>query len=141
MPIRTTSAAVIAILGSDYNYNSGDDLSPFIETASNIIDSNCIYVAPLTPYSDTKLELIERWLSGWAYLLMNPARKFDAAGPVQKSTESKVDLNFALNKYGQTAMLLDTNGGLAELNNSLKSRKQSVSVGITWLGKSYVNTD
>jgi hypothetical protein len=107
---RTTAAAVEGILEVDPQV----DLDPFIETANSLVTEHC-------DYDDTRMELIERWLSAHFYQIMNPQAVVDqvgsTGGTVRQQYESKVDLGFNVTRYGQQAMLLDTDGGLATLNS------------------------
>ena len=81
-------------------------------------------------YTDSRLELIERWLSAHFYTNRDPRAVNEKAGPVGVTYQSAVALNLNTSHYGQTAMLLDTAGGLAALNTLKKKKVLSVS----WLG-------
>lgn len=135
---RTLESSVIEILNEDNNYSDGASLVPYIETAHQVVNDNCVDTTTYT-YTVARLELIERWLSAYFYLLMNPVVKFSSVGKVQESFESKIDLGFWQNKYGQAAMILDTAGNLAALSNALEDVKKPLPAGkktmsITWLG-------
>lgn len=127
--MRTTSDAVIAIL-EDYD----DDISLVapIEVANMITTDNC--VNDDSNYSDAKLELIERYLSAHEYECIKRRQKFRAAGKVQESLESKIDLYLDQTVYGQQAMLIDNVGNLAALNNAIKKGGSRVRANIRWLG-------
>jgi hypothetical protein len=122
---RTTSVAVEAIIEVDEEI----PLTPFIETASALVEEIC------TPagYDAARLELIERWLSAHFYAVRESRRDFEGAGTVQQSLQSKVDLGFDVTHYGQMAMRLDTKGGLARLNEMIKSGKGHMPAA-WWLG-------
>lgn len=129
--MRTDTDAVTALLEE---YNTDIDLDQCIETANMMVTDNCTE----SDYSDAKLELIERYLSAHFYEIISARRKFAAAGKVQQSTESKVDLGLDLTRYGQTAKIIDNAGNLAALDNALKTVKKGLAVGIQakilWLG-------
>jgi len=124
MAVRTTSVLVAAIIEVDTDI----DLEPFIFTASELVTEVCA----IAGYTVERLELIERWLSAHFYAIRDPRVTQEKAGSVGANFESKVDLNLALTRYGQQAMLLDTQGGLAALNQSMLSGKRTASV--AWLG-------
>lgn len=125
---RTTSDAVAAIIEVDASI----PLAPFIETASSLVEEIC---APADiGYTSERLELIERWLSAHFYAIRDPRTTNEKAGPVAATYESKVALHLDLTRYGQQAMLLDTNGGLAELNEEMQKPTKTRQAGVSWLG-------
>jgi hypothetical protein len=126
MPVRTTAQLVAGIIEVDSNI----DLTPFIETASELVTEVCA----IASYSVTRLELIERWLSAHFYAIRDPRTTQEKAGSVGENFESKVDLNLALTRYGQQAMMLDTAGGLLALSSAAPARSRTPSV--VWLGTS-----
>ena len=127
MAIRTSAAAIQGIIEHDDTI----PLTPFIEVASSLIDELCVD----SGYSDARLELIERWLSAHFYAVRDPRATPEGAGSVNVSYEAKVDLALNLTRYGQQAMLLDTAGSLASLNQSTQEGTPR-RTGITWLGTS-----
>jgi len=125
MAIRTTPALVAGIIEVDVTI----DLDPFIFTASELVTEVCA----IAGYSIERLELIERWLAAHFYAIRDPRTTNEKAGSVGASFESKVDLNLALTRYGQQAMVLDTQGGLTALNRSLAGGGSRVA-SVTWVG-------
>lgn len=123
---RTTSDAVAEIVETD----SDISLTPFIETANAIVTDIC---APLG-YDDTRLELIERWLSAHFYRIRDAAIASEAAGSVSETVQYKVALDLRSTMYGQQAITLDTKGGLSiytkQLTDGLTKPKA------IWLGTS-----
>lgn len=134
MAVRTTYEAVSGIIELDASIvPDSASLLPFLVIASELVDECCTGdVGPSTAYTDDRLELIERWLSAHFYTNRDPRMVNEKAGSVGGSYQSRVDLGFDTSHYGQTAMRLDTNGGLANLNDNMKKGKPSV--GVTWLG-------
>jgi hypothetical protein len=122
MATRTTAELVGGLIELDLTI----DVTPFIFTASELVTEHCEGQG----YTVERLELIERYLAAHFYTLRDPRVVSERAGPVQATYQSKVDLNLATSHYGQTAMMLDTVGGLAVLNNRKAKRVHSV----TWLG-------
>lgn len=115
MANRTTAAAVKEIIEVDDTLlvgTGGDVLDPFIETANALVTEVC---KPLG-YDDTRLELIERWLSAHFYAIRDPRRASEGAGTVQETFQHQLDLNLSVTTYGQQAMMLDTLGGLHALS-------------------------
>lgn len=124
---RTTATLVSTILESPDADPTVFD--PDIGMANELVTEVC---APLG-YSDTRLEYIERLLAAHFYCIRNPQVTFFSAGTVQESYDSKVDLRLQVTKYGQQAMIMDTKGGLAGLNNSAGTVKSTIA-SVTWLG-------
>lgn len=108
MPYRTDSAAIEGIIEVDSNI----DLDPFIETANALVTELC---APLG-YNETRLELIERWLSAHFYAIRDPRARQQQAGDVSESFSFKIDKGLEQTRYGQMALQLDTKGALKALN-------------------------
>lgn len=126
---RTTARAVEKLI----DVEEDDDLEPFITTANEIVTEVCEPAG----YSDSRLELIERWLSAHFYAILRPERASEGiSGAVNESAMHKVDLAFNQTRYGQQAMLLDTEGGLAELNKQTVDGETKRRVSFSWMGKS-----
>ena len=117
---RTTASAVEGIIEVD----SSIDLTPFIETASALVDD----VAAASDLGAVRLELVERWLAAHFYCMRDPRTTAEKAGPVGANFQSAVDLNLATSHFGQQAMVLDTSGTLRNISRG--RRKPSV----LWLG-------
>jgi len=123
---RTTEESVQGIIEHDATIS----LTPFIEVANALVTELCTDDS----YDDTRLELIERWLSAHFYAIRDPRAESEKAGSVSVKYQSKVELGFDVTHYGQMAMRLDTAGGLAALNvQAKKGGKKTVSA--TWGGK------
>jgi hypothetical protein len=111
-------------------------LTPFIDTANTLVTEFCTGVNGPTPAYDTdRLELIERWLSAHFYRLRDLIPVVERAGSVAEHKQYKMELALNQTPYGQHAMFLDTNGGLAAWNDSVVNGKPR-RVGVTWLGSS-----
>lgn len=122
---RTTAIAVGGIIEIDATIS----LSPFIEIATVLVTERC----STDDYDAARLELIERWLSAHFYTVREMRAESEKAADVTEKKQSKVDLGFDTSHYGQTAMRLDTAGGLASLNTQMKGKGASP-VFVTWLG-------
>jgi hypothetical protein len=126
---RTTSEQVAAVIEVDATIN----LTPFIEMANQLVTEACTGVnGPSTPYAESRLELIERWLAAHFYTVRDPRAVTEKAGAVSATVQSAVDLGFDTSHYGQSAMRIDTNGGLARINN--KAKRGVGKPGMVWLG-------
>lgn len=129
---RTTDLAVQGILDQDVTI----PLTPFIEVANNLVTRVCVpALAADTDYVAADLELIERWLSAHFYCIRDAQRVQESVRGVSESFQQKVDLGLNQTRYGQQAMLIDTEGGLAALQKLLEDGRPR-KVGITWLGQS-----
>jgi len=123
---RTSVTAVDLIIEVD----SSISRTPFIEAANALVTECC---GDSANYTAAHLELIERWLSAHLYTVRDMRAESEKAGPVSEKKQSKVDLGFDSSHYGQTAMRLDWEGGLAALNNRIKKGQRQVAA-VTWLG-------
>ena len=123
---RTTSAAVALIIEVDDSIS----LTSYIEAANALVTQHCTD----TSFTTAQLELIERWLSAWAYALRDKRPVSNTARGVGESYQHVEALGFDANEYGQMAMRLDWSGALSSLNNSMKKGLRR-SVGISWVGK------
>ncbi len=137
MAVRTTYAAVALIIEVDANVST--DLAPFIEVASQMVTDICTNYDPA--YTADKLELIERWLAAHFYAIRDPRVDDEKAGPVAQSFQYKVDLNLAVTTYGQTAMTIDTEGGLGALNGRITRGVAKVTPSVQWAGVEGWETD
>jgi len=106
---RTTPSAVAAIIETE----PGISLDPFIETANALVTE---ILVPLG-YDDTRLELIERWLSAHFYAIRDQRRLREIVSGIGETFQTKVGLYLNLTIYGQQAQVLDTKGGLRSLND------------------------
>jgi len=132
MAVRTTSAAVGGIIELDASIT----VTPFIEAANALVTECCGDAG----YTTTQLELIERWLSAHIYTVRDMRAESEKAGSVSQKLQSRVDLGFDSSHYGQMAMRLDYEGGLAQLNEQIKNGKQQ-SITVTWMGTENPDTD
>ena len=124
--MRTTDAAVKLITDVDTTI----DTSPFIEIANALVTEVCY---PLG-YDDTRLELIERWLSAHFYRVRDPSKSSEGVGPVSESNIYQVGLGFNQTREGQQALLLDTLGGLATLQQTTQDPTKRSTRQMVWLG-------
>lgn len=130
MAVRTTDELVAGII----EVNVSIPLTPFIFPANELVTEVCVPAA----YTDERLELIERFLAAHFYTLRDPRTTDEKAGSVSATYQSKVDLFLSTSHYGQTAMVLDTAGGLAKLNALQKDPSVDASTtrtsSVVWLG-------
>ena len=123
--MRTTENAVRAIIDV-----TDTDLTPYIAVANALVTEYC---ADVSTYDAERLELIERWLSAHFCTIKDPRTTAEKIGSVSVNYQSVIDLGFNSSHYGQTAMRLDTNGGLAALNDKINKAK-AANATVTWLG-------
>jgi len=126
MALRTTAELVAGIIEVDEDIS----LTPFMNAANELVTELC---AGVSSYSTTRLQTIETWLSAHFYAIRDPRLVSEKASKVASTNQSKVDLAFDNSHYGQMAMGLDTNGGLASLNKRMKMGGGVPS--LTWLGE------
>jgi len=128
---RTTAALVGGIIewDSDSTKSTYVALTPFIEVANELVTECCTSGS----HTDLRLAQIEKWLAAHFYHHRDMKAQMEKAGSVSQNLQSKVDLGFDNTHYGQAAMRLDTEGGLAALNERIKKGKRTT-VSVTWLG-------
>ncbi len=125
---RTTRTLVAEIIELDVSIVPNDAaMLPFITVANELVTEVCAEPAgPKVAYTAERLEYIERWLSAHFYTNRDPRTSSESAG-VSASYQSQIGLGLDTSHYGQTAMRLDTNGGLSKLNEDAKKGKPKVS--------------
>lgn len=129
---RTDASAVEAIIETE----DAISLVPFIEVANNLVTRVC--ATEDSEYDDATLELIERWLSAHFYAIRDTRRSSERAGSVSESFQYKLGLNLNVTMYGQQALALDTEGGLAAASKQAETGGP-MRAGVTWLGKTPQN--
>ena len=143
--MRTTVTAVQEIIETDETVLT---VAPFIETANALVTEVCATILQtdgVTPYYDsTRLELIERWLAAHFYAIRDPRRVSESVGSVREVFQFRLGLHLDVTTYGQQAMLLDTQGGLARLSASMKAGGKNGAgsrlisqVGVIWMGTTF----
>jgi len=131
---RTTLDEVCMVIEIDFDLITEEAaFDAFIVPANELVTEFCTGTnGPATAYTDERLELIERWLAAHFYTNLDPRAVSEKADSVSARYQSKVDLGFDTSHYGQTAMRLDTNGGLTGLNT--RTKNGATKVGVAWLG-------
>lgn len=127
---RTTAEAVKAL----FEEQPTIVLTPFIAAASTLTDRVCATAVDSEGeayYTDAELEQIELWLAAHFTQVAVGEVEQDKAGPASRTYRGKSDLGLNLTRYGQQAMILDTNGGLAQLN---AQRRIAPVATMTWMG-------
>jgi hypothetical protein len=126
---RTVATAVEGILGEHYDSGNSPSLTPFINTATAVVDqvSTCA-TARGTTVSSATLELIERWLAAHFYTISDPIAQQKKTGEASAVFQGKTGLGLDGTSYGQNAMTLDHSGCLRTM-----SRGRKATVG--WLGR------
>ena len=127
---RTTSTLVGGIIELDVDIDPG----PFIDTANELVTEVCVDSGPDPAYSDTRLELIERWLAAHFYAIYVKQVASESVRGVQEVFQYKVGLNLASTMYGQQAMTIDTAGGLARLSKQIENGTRRRTARVTWEG-------
>jgi hypothetical protein len=125
--MRTDEDDVRALLEVEDDVN----VEQFMEVASELVEEICV---PLG-YSDTRLELIERWLSAHFVSVKHARLTSESAGGISESYWSSAGMCLDLTPYGQQVKLLDTLGGLAALDKDAKNGGKG-KASVTWMGTS-----
>lgn len=121
IPPRTNPQSVQAVLGGTSlgsNWDGMTDLTPFIATASAIVDravtgaANKGWVQGGVTLSAVEAELIERWLAAHFYVVMDPLYQSKSTQGASGSFQRKTESGFEVTDYGRTACQLDYSGTL-----------------------------
>ncbi len=133
MAARTIDTDVIAILGKHYDSVDEPSLTPFIDTATLLVD----WLAGQDTDSELSaavLKRIEAYLTAHFYAHSDQISQSKGVGRANASYQGQTAMALNGSQYGQTACLLDVTGNLAA-----RSRQAEVGVTIeltgTWLGK------
>jgi len=138
IPPRTKTSAVEAILGGlndNSNWDGLTDLTPFIASASAVVDrvntaAQNKAIMPVT-LSAVELELIERWLAAHFYTVMDPLyRSKSTMGASGNFQRGQANDGFETTDYGRQACMLDYSGMLRAIG------KRQVAGGY-WAGIEY----
>lgn len=130
---RTTRTLVAGIIEIDVAIVPDDAaFLPFLTIANELVTECCVTNGPATAYSDERLELIERWLAAHFYAVRDPRPSSEGVSGISVSYQSAVGTGLESSHYGQTAMRLDTAGGLSRMDSI--ARKGGVRVSMAWLG-------
>lgn len=123
---RTTQLAVENLLLKDYDSRSHPSLSPYIDSATVVVDRvvTCASKKGITLTTAEK-ELIERWLSAFFYTRVDPI--YQSKG-TDGSSASFVSDPVDPERYRMGAMAIDPSGCLSAI------LKQKTASGV-WLGK------
>ena len=123
---RTTSAAVILVLGGDYDTVSLPSVTPYIDSATAIVDRvNAAATVKGYILSTVELELIERWLSAHLYTKSDPTyQSRSTAGASGSFVRGPKEPE----PYKDAAIAMDPSGCLNSQLNALRA-------GGFWLGK------
>lgn len=104
-------------------------LAPFIAAAKVLLDAATVN----SDYTEATYDLIHTWLSAHFYCIRDNRRSSETADKVREEYQYKLGIGLDCTMYGQTAIMMDTEGGLAKINKENKNGgKKSVSV--TWVG-------
>jgi hypothetical protein len=152
MPYRITPLEVQQIFETSIS-----NLMPFIAAAEQVINRVCAGASDLTEddeegvqpfapayqvapsnispvvYTAKELAVIETWLAAHFCAIRDPLYTSQSLGPASGAMLRTGGMNLAQTPYGQQAMFLDINGGLAWLDKHI-SQGQRTKVGITYLG-------
>jgi hypothetical protein len=136
--MRTTAAEVRGIIEVDGSIiGTDEELSPFIAAASSLVDACCTGTAGPDPvYSDGQLKAIETWLAAHVYLTRDPQASSEGADGLSTGYNLSAQVGLQNSHYGQMALRLDTNGGLAKLDGQINKGVRAQKVKGYWLGSS-----
>lgn len=119
MAIRTNEDAVKETLLGDYDTKKNYSLMPFIETASVIVDQMAeVATESETPYSDSMLEILERWLAAHFYVQGDPSYTARSTLGASGSYTGQFAMGLDNSRYGQQFRFLDYRRTIDEVTAS-----------------------
>jgi hypothetical protein len=127
MSVRTTERAVKAILGDNYDGTAG--LSPFIDTATILVD-RIVAADASSEMPAAALERVEAYLAAHFYAHSDQITASRSTGRASGSFQGQTGMGFDATLYGQTAKRLDATGLLVKLDQPLRPKATCA-----WLGK------
>lgn len=128
---RTNEDNVMGIMSNEYDIEETPSLIPFIDTASSMVDDLVECAAEKgVVLSDSKLELIERWLSAHFYSQSDKPYTESETIEARAKYNGQTKMYLESTLYGQTAVKLDPTGCLAAI-----AGEEDKSAGVIWMGK------
>lgn len=125
---RCSDADIKAVMEFDPTISN---LAPFRIAANELVTEIC---ASAGVYSSTRLKSIETWLAAHFLAVRDPRYQSESIGAASATIQSgQMGMNLSLTTYGQQALLMDTQGGLARLNTHISQGKRA-KAGILHLG-------
>jgi len=133
---RTDADAVQEILRGNYDSDNSPALAPVIRTASLLVDR---LASKDSTVSSATLKEIECYLAAHFYGHHDQFVQNKSTEGASGSFMGQTAMFFSSSQYGQTAMMLDPTGLLAELEQQAKGGVRRV--GSYWLGTRYKNDE
>jgi len=121
---RVTSDEVKAIIEIRDTTLAASDLSPFIDTASILVDTHLLD----SDLSDSLLKAIELWLSGHFVKIRDKETSREELGTAREYYDYMTRMGLSATKEGQQAMMLDSTGSLARYNKMIENGEYPKSV-------------
>lgn len=132
---RTDADAVKDILRGNYDSSACPSLVPVIRTANVLADRIADKSVPGCTLTSELLAEIECYLAAHFYGHNDQFLQSKTTEGASGSFMGQTAMFFSSSQYGQTAMLLDCTGLLAELEQQAKGGARRV--GATWIGTTY----
>lgn len=129
MAVRTTEKLVQGILERNYDLVNAPSLTPFIETATVLVDRVSL-ADTRSQMNAASLELVERYLAAHFYCHADMIAQSRSTGGASGNMQGQTGMGFDATLYGQTAKRLDATGLLVNLDQPLRPKATSA-----WLGK------
>ena len=132
MSVRTTASAAQVLVE---DCNTALDWTPFLVTASNVVD--WLVLEDMTSQLDTTTqELIERWLTAHFYGQFDRQMAYRSTGQASGQYMGQTTMSFLGTPWGQVACDLDRTGRLAQRAKDTAEGRRRVA-GLTWNGTCY----
>jgi hypothetical protein len=135
LPGRLTADELAKII--DWDADTWPDLDEFIDPANELVTECCVTrvaTGGLTPYTDHRLLLIEKYLSAHFYHISDQRSASETVTGVGQMFQYKLGLGLDVTTYGQQVKRLDTYGFLASLDSVANDVKLPRAAGIMYLG-------
>lgn len=122
---RTTETLIREIIEID---SSVTTLTPFMNIAHQMVEKHCSGI------DEAEATLVETWLAAHFITIRDMREAQEKASEVSTNYQYKIDLGLNSSMYGQTAMNIDSTGGLARWNKLIKDGGAGRKSSVIWLG-------
>ena len=121
MAQRTNEADVKGILQGEYDSLNQPSLSPFIDTASGVVDWLMAWdTAHCSELSATTLKAIECWLTAHYYQISDPGYSSRTTASASGAFLGQATMTLKATRFGQQALLLDSTNRLAKRDKEVE---------------------
>ena len=105
------------------------NLAPFISASKVLLDA----ATENASYTEATYDEIHTWLAAHFYCIRDNRRSSETADEVREEFQYKLGRGLECTMYGQTAMMMDHEGGLAKIDKENKNGGKKI-MSVNWVG-------